>query len=218
VIDGRKMLLCDLSKGAIGSDNARLLGSLILMQHKIAALSRYDIPENYRIPHPLYAEEAHNFIGDFESFLSETRKFLVPPTIATQGIESLSEEDAAAVFTNCGTLVSFRVSGVDALRLASEFAHAIPAANLQTLPDYTFYVRTLKSFERPTGVSASPTTPQLLNAYEPFAAPMRRALRESIVRTSAERWTKPRPQLEAKLARFLTREFIKKRMPLGKKS
>jgi hypothetical protein len=49
--------------------------------------------------HPLYAEEAQNFIGDFESFFSETRKFLVPLTIATQGIESLSQDDAAAVFT-----------------------------------------------------------------------------------------------------------------------
>jgi Helicase HerA, central domain len=140
VIDGKKILLCDLSKGATGSDNARLLGSLILMQHKIAALSRYDVPEQNRVPHPLYAEEAQNFIGDFESFLSETRKFLVPLTIATQGIESLSPDDAAAVFTNCGTLVSFRVSGTDAFRLANEFTLEIPASGLQTLPDYAFYV------------------------------------------------------------------------------
>jgi len=207
VIDGKKILLCDLSKGAIGSDNARLLGSLILMQHKIAALSRYDVPEKNRVPHPLYAEEAQNFIGDFESFFSETRKFLVPLTIATQGIESLSRDDAAAVFTNCGTLVSFRVSGTDALRLANEFALEIPASNLQTLPDYTFYVRTLKSVERRTGQSASPTTPHLVNAYKPFASSPRRASRESIIRTSSERWTKPRSALEAKLARFLKREF-----------
>ncbi len=121
------------------------------MQHKIAALSRYDVREVDRVPHPLYAEEAQNFIGDFESFFSETRKFLVPLTIATQGIESLSAEDTAAVFTNCGTVVSFRVSGTDALRLSSEFALDISAANIQTLPDYTFYVRTLKSVERRMG-------------------------------------------------------------------
>jgi hypothetical protein len=210
LIDGKKILLCDLSKGAIGSDNARLLGSLILMQHKIAALSRYDVPEEERVPHPLYAEEAQNFIGDFESFFSETRKFLVPLTVATQGIESLSQDDAAAVFTNCGTLVSFRVSGTDALRLASEFALEIPASNFQTLPDYTFYVRTLKSRERRTGTSASPTTPQLVNGYKPFAASQHRARRENIIRTSAERWTRPRAQLEVKLARFLKREFRKR--------
>ena len=133
VIDSRKILLCDLSKGAIGSDNAHLLGSLIALQHKVAALSRYDVPEEDRVPHPLYVEEAHNFIGDFESFFSETRKYLVPLVIATQGIESLSPNDASAVFTNCGTLVSFRVSGADALRLAGEFAMAIPASDLQNL-------------------------------------------------------------------------------------
>jgi hypothetical protein len=207
VMDSRKILLCDLSKGAIGTDNARLLGSLILMQHKIAALSRYDVTEEDRVPHPLYAEEAQNFIGDFESFFAETRKYLVPLTIATQGISSLSENDSAAVFTNCGTLVSFRVSASDALRLASEFALAIPAANLQNLPDYTFYVRTLKPTERRAGISASPTAPELLNAYRPFAPSRHQALRESIVHTNAERWTKPREELEKKLARFLKREF-----------
>jgi hypothetical protein len=155
-------------------------------------------------------EEAQNFIGDFESFFSETRKFLVPLTIATQGIESLSHHDAAAVFTNCGTLISFRVSATDALRLASEFALAIPASSLQTLPDYTFYVRTLKSFERKTGTAASPTTPQLVNSYMPFGGSAHRALRDNVVRTSAERWTRPRSELEAKLARFLKREFKKR--------
>ena len=207
VIDGRKILLCDLSKGAIGADNARLLGSLIALQHKLAALSRYDVPEADRVPHPLYVEEAQNFIGDFESFFSETRKYSVPLTIATQGIESLSPTDASAVFTNCGTIVSFRVSGQDALRIAGEFALGIPAANLQNLPDYTFYVRTLATLRRKERVSASPTQPHLVNAYEPFASPPRLARRESIIRTSAERWAKPRPELEAKLARFLKRQF-----------
>ena len=36
-MDERKIILCDLSKGAIGADNARLLGSLIVMQEKLAA-------------------------------------------------------------------------------------------------------------------------------------------------------------------------------------
>jgi hypothetical protein len=207
VIDERKILLCDLSKGAIGPDNARLLGSLIALQHKVAALSRYDVPEDERVPHMLYVEEAQNFIGDFESFFAETRKFFVPLTIATQGTEALQPEDVAAVFTNCGTIISFRVSGADALRLASEFALGIPAADLQNLPDYTFRVRTLQSLSRNERTSASPTTPYLVNAYKPFSSPPRPALRENIVRTSIERWTRPRAQLEAQLSRFLERKF-----------
>jgi Helicase HerA, central domain len=207
VIDGRKIFLCDLSKGAIGSDNARLLGSLIVMQHKLAALSRYDLAEADRVPHPLYVEEAQNFIGDFESIFAETRKYGLPLTIATQGIESLSRDDASAVFTNCGTVISFRVSGADALRLNQEFGMELAAANLQDLPDFAFYVRTLKPLMRARGPSASPTAPHLVTAYPPFGAPQRQASRESVVRTSIERWTRPRAELETKLARFLKREF-----------
>lgn len=148
------------------------------------------------MPHALYAEEVQNFIGDFESFRPETRKFSVPLTIATQGIASLPSDDAASVCTDCGTLISFRVSGADALRLAGEFAMAIPAADLQNPPDCTFYVRRLKALERRAGTSASPTTPQSLNAYPPFGSAEHRASRESIIRTSGERWTEPRVQRE----------------------
>src|ERR1700721_3860271 len=112
--DGRKIILCDLSKGAIGADNAMLLGSLIVMQEKLAALSRTDIPESDRVPHLLFAEEAQNYIGDFESILSETRKFNLVLAIATQVIESLSRETAAAIFTNAANLIAFRVSSTDA--------------------------------------------------------------------------------------------------------
>jgi hypothetical protein len=82
-MDSRKIILCDLSKGAIGADNAMLLGSLIVMQEKLAALSRSDIPESERVPHLLFAEEAQNFIDDFESILAETRKFNLVLAVAT---------------------------------------------------------------------------------------------------------------------------------------
>jgi hypothetical protein len=60
------------------------------------------------------------------------------------------------------------------------------------------------------GTSASPTTLQLVNGYKPSAGSKHRALRENIFRTSAEQWTRPRSELEAKLARFLKREFKKR--------
>jgi len=175
--------------------------------YKIAALSRYDTPEPDRVAHPLYVEEAQNFIGDFESIFAETRKYGLPLTIAMQGIESLSADDASAVFTNCGTVISFRVSGKDALRLAQEFGLELAASSLQDLPDFAFYVRTLKPLQRKDRQSASPIAPHLVNAYAPFAPPSRHAARERVIRTSAERWTRPRPELEAKLVRFLKRGF-----------
>jgi hypothetical protein len=75
MLDNRKILLCDLSKGAIGDDNANLLGSLIVIKERVAALSREDIAEQTRVPHLLYVEEAQNFVGDFKTILAETRKY-----------------------------------------------------------------------------------------------------------------------------------------------
>jgi hypothetical protein len=129
MIDNRKILLCDFSKGSIGEDNAQLLGSLVVIKEKLAALSRHDVPEDDRVPHVLYTEEAQNFIGDFPSILQEARKYRLILVLATQGIEQLSEEAAFAVFTNCATLASFRVSGTDAARLMQEFGTPLPGIN-----------------------------------------------------------------------------------------
>src|SRR6266852_8005211 len=56
MMDHRKILLCDLAKGSIGDDNSKLLGSLIVLKEKLAALSRQDIAEPERVPHVLYVE------------------------------------------------------------------------------------------------------------------------------------------------------------------
>jgi type IV secretion system coupling TraD/TrwB family protein len=142
-MDNRKIILCDLSKGEIGRDNTMLLGSIIIMQEQLAALSRSDIPESERVDHFLFAEEAHNFIGDFESILSENRKFRLFLAVCLQQLESISRETAAAIFTNAGNLISFRVSSTDAERLRDEFTKVFPGAVIQDLADYKAYVRTL---------------------------------------------------------------------------
>ena len=86
------------------------------------------MPEDERVPLWLYTEEAQNFIGDFPSILQEARKYRLTLVLATQGIEQLSKESAFAVFTNCATLVSFRVSSTDAARLKEEFSWCSPPA------------------------------------------------------------------------------------------
>ena len=203
MMDHRKILLCDFSKGSIGEDNAQLLGSLIVIKEKLAALSRHDIPEVERVPHVLYTEEAQNFIGDFPSILQEARKYKLVLVLATQGIEQLSKDAAFAVFTNCATLISFRVSSTDAARLTEEFATILPAANLQDLEDYKIFVRTLATG---TSGASSPSGPHLVTTYPPFPKERHTAGREWIVRASHERYTKPRASVDAKLGRFLLNE------------
>jgi len=198
-MDERKIILCDLSKGAIGADNAMLLGSLIVMQEKLAALSRGDIPESERVPHLLFAEEAQNYIGDFESILSETRKFNLAIAIATQAIDSLSRETATAIFTNAANLIAFRVSNSDAERLKNEFTMVFPGAIIQDLPDYKAWVRTLVCDDH----GCRPAEAEQVVTYPPFMREPGTEWRSRIERTSNERYTKPRADVEEKIGRFL---------------
>jgi hypothetical protein len=169
------------------------------MQEKLAALSRGDIPEADRVPHLLFAEEAQNYIGDFESILSETRKFNLVLAIATQVIESLSRETAAAIFTNAANLIAFRVSNTDAERLKDEFTMAFAGAAIQDLPDYKAYIRTLRCDDS----GCWPAEPERIATYPPFQKQADAEWRRKIERTSNERYTKPRTAVEAKLSRFL---------------
>src|SRR6195256_6724000 len=159
LMDTGKILLCNLSKGALGEDVSSLLGSLIVSKLSLASLSRQDIPEADRRPHYIYADEVQNFSHgvNLSTILSESRKYSLSLTIATQTLTQLPEESLAAVFGNCASIISFRVSGNDAKSLVREFGASgegprsaeqmydliVPAAELQNLPDYKLYVRTL---------------------------------------------------------------------------
>jgi Type IV secretion-system coupling protein DNA-binding domain len=211
VMDNRKILLCNLSKGALGEDVSSLLGSLIVTKLALASLSRQDIPESERRPHFLYADEVQNFTHgvDFPTILSESRKYALSLTIGTQTLSQLPDESLAAVFGNCATIVSFRVSGNDAQALVREFAASgegprmaegmfdiiIPASELQNLPDYKLYVRTL--------LHGRPQEPYLVNSFPPFAKSGTEATAEQVIRTSRHRYGQPRQTVEKGLNRFL---------------
>jgi hypothetical protein len=198
MMDHRKILLADLAKGSIGDDNSKLLGSLIVLKEKLAALSRQDIAESERVPHVLYVEEAHNFIGDFESILAEARKYGLILTLATQGIEALPREASFAIFSNCATVISFRVSGTDATRIRDEFGVGIPASSLQELPDYKMYVRTLTR-ENPNEKASSPSGPHYVAGYPPFPHHPLHAWPKSTIQVSQARYGKPRAIVDEKI-------------------
>src|ERR1019366_4800073 len=168
-------------------------------QEKLAALSRGDIPESERVPHLLFAEEAQNYIGDFESILSETRKFNLAIAIATQAIDSLSRETATAIFTNAANLITFRVSNTDAERLKDEFTMVFPGAIIQAPPTSKGWWRTLICEDQ----GCRPAEPEQVSTYPPFSREPGTEWRSRIERTSNERYTKPRATVEAKIGRFL---------------
>ena len=126
IMDEKKILIINLSKGRVGEVNANLLGSMLITKIYLAAMSRADASPSELNKMPnfyLYVDEFQSFANEsFADILSEARKYKLSLTIAHQYIEQMSEEVRAAVFGNVGTMISFRVGAFDAEVLEKEFA------------------------------------------------------------------------------------------------
>ena len=137
IIDERKILIMNLSKGLIGETNANLLGSMLTTRIYLAAMSRADLPMETMRQMPNF----YFFVDEFQSFanatfadiLSEARKYHLNLIIAHQYIEQMEEDVRNAVFGNVGTTVAFRVGPFDAEVLETIFAPRFAAADLVNL-------------------------------------------------------------------------------------
>ncbi len=125
MMDERKILIINLSKGLVGETNMRLLGSMLTTRIFLAAMSRANLPAAELAKHPsfyFYVDEFQNFANEtFAEILSEARKYKLNLVIAHQYIEQMEEEVRDAVFGNVGTTVVFRVGPFDAEVLETIF-------------------------------------------------------------------------------------------------
>ncbi len=122
IMDERKILIVNLSRGLVGEDNAALLGALLVTKVQMAAMSRADIPGEERTPFYLYVDEFQNFATDsFATILSEARKYGLNLTVANQYTAQMLPEVKDAVFGNVGSIISFRTSADDARGMLKYF-------------------------------------------------------------------------------------------------
>lgn len=151
IMDEKKILIANLSKGKIGEDNSSLLGGLIITKLQLAAMSRVDLEENAREDFYLYVDEFQNFATEsFINILSEARKYRLNLTLAHQYIDQLTfkvsggghdERLKSAIFGNVGTLVCFRVGAEDAEFLEQEFFPDFDRFDFVNLSKYKIYLR-----------------------------------------------------------------------------
>ena len=142
VIDKKKILLVNLSKGKIGEDTAALLGSLLVSTIGFAALRRADIPEEERQDFYLYLDEFQNFTTlSMANMLSEIRKYKVGMILAHQYLSQVDTEVRDAILGNVGTIISFRIGMLDTKIIAGELFPLFSAENLINLPNYHIYLK-----------------------------------------------------------------------------
>ena len=145
LMDEKKILIMNLSKGRVGEQNAALLGGMLITKIYLAAMSRADASPDAlkKLPHfYFYVDEFQAFASDsFADILSEARKYKLSLTIAHQYIEQMSDEVRAAVFGNVGTMVIFRVGATDAEVFDLEFSPVFTAEDIVNLGFIQIYLR-----------------------------------------------------------------------------
>ncbi|MBT3293478.1 type IV secretory system conjugative DNA transfer family protein [Candidatus Peregrinibacteria bacterium] len=152
VMDNRKVLLVNLSKGRIGDTNAELLGLIFVNKISMSALSRADIPRSERKRFYLYVDEFQNFVTDaFATILSEARKYELGLIMAHQYIGQLVGKTSSygesntkmrdAVFGNVGTISSFKIGAEDAEYMAKEFAPVLSEQDVIGIPNFNCYMK-----------------------------------------------------------------------------
>jgi hypothetical protein len=136
VMNEGKIFLAKLSQGAIGEENAYLLGTLLVSKFHQLAMSRQEISAAERRNFYLYIDEFHNFVTpSMAAILSGARKYRLGLILAHQELQQLVSRDAdvaSAVIANPYTRVCFRLGDFDAKRLADGFSH-FEAKDLQNL-------------------------------------------------------------------------------------
>lgn len=191
IMDTRKILLCNLSKGSLGDINSDLLGFVLVSKIQIAALARANMPEEKRPDFYLYLDEFQNFTTDsIVTVLSEARKYKLNLNLTHQFIRQLEDKIREAVFGNVGTMVAYRVGPEDTEILAKQFEPVFGEYDLLNLERFVAIMRLL--------VAGTPQRPFSLMAAPPPSGGDAR-IRDKVQQFSSEKYGRPVEQVEEQI-------------------
>ncbi|HQU07640.1 MAG: hypothetical protein B7X04_02085 [Parcubacteria group bacterium 21-54-25] len=144
IMDQKKILLVNLSKGRLGERNANLIGLVLVGKIFMAALSRADSPGTDFPPFYLYIDEFQNITTDsIPGILSEARKYKLSLNIAHQYLDQVDEKIRDAIFGNVGSMAVFRVGEEDGEFFAKQFAPTFETSDFISIENYRAYVKIL---------------------------------------------------------------------------
>lgn len=197
IMDNRKILLVNLSKGKMGELNSRLLGIIFVMKFQAAAMARANIEEDKRVDFSLYVDEFQNFATDsFESIMSEARKYRLSLIMGNQFMTQLTDKIREAIIGNVGTVISGRIGVTDAELMVKKFQPVFDVDDLTKLPNFQSITSVM--------INNVPSAPFSMN-WVPAMGTMNKQLRDALIRLSAAKYGRPRAEVEKEIFERLGR-------------
>jgi hypothetical protein len=143
VLDGQ-ICLVRVGKDVLGSETARLFGSIVVARTWQAATRRARIPQRLRRPCGLYIDECHNYINlpyPVEDMLAEARAYPLAMVLAHQYQAQLPKELEEGISTNARSKIYFSTSPEDARRLVRHTEPRLSAHDLSNLGRFQISAR-----------------------------------------------------------------------------
>lgn len=195
IMDEKKILLVNLSKGRIGEQNAKLLGGMLITKIYLAAMSRAEVGASNLQQLPdffFFVDEFQNFATEsFADILSEARKYKLNLTIAHQYVAQMQEEVKDAVVGNVGTMITFRIGAEDAELFEKQFAPVFTAEDIVNLGKFQIYLSLMID-----GIGSKPFSAQTM---APIEKPSVSLVRE-VIEASRRQYAQARPVVEKNIS------------------
>lgn len=191
IMDKKKILLVNLSKGRTGELNSQLLGMIFVMKFQAAAMGRATVSEEERTDFSLYVDEFQNFATDsFEGILSEARKYRLNLVLANQFMTQLNDKIREAIIGNVGTVISGRIGTTDAELMVKKFTPTFDEEDLTKLPNFESVASVM--------INNVPSAPFSMALVPPLGKPNPQ-LTNALKRLSAAKYGRPRAYVEREI-------------------
>ena len=205
VMDNKKILLVNLSKGRLGELNANLIGLILVGKIQMAALSRADSYGAELSDFYLYIDEFQNVTTpSIASILSEARKYRLSLNMAHQYLSQLSEDIRNAVLGNVGSMGIFRISPEDAKQLEPRVQPSFTADDIIKQDNYNCYLSMIAD-----GQPAEP-----FNAKIKYFGEGNKDQVEAIKQLSYQTYGRDRAEVEAEIMKKYEKKEPEKPKPI----
>ncbi len=142
VIKDKKILLVNLSVGALGEWNSSFLGSMIVSKIMQEMFAQSEMPEEKRLQANLYVDEFQKFSTEsFINIFSEARKYKLSLTVAHQYLGQIDENIMKSILGNVGSIFTFRLGQTDANVLSKEFKPYLNSLDFTYLHSRNFWAK-----------------------------------------------------------------------------
>ncbi|PCI19165.1 hypothetical protein COB64_04205 [Candidatus Wolfebacteria bacterium] len=208
IMDNKKILIMNLSKGRVGEQNASLLGGMLITKVYLAAMSRADetaealaaLPNFY-----FHVDEFQSFANEtFADILAEARKYKLNLTIAHQYIAQMEDAVRDAVFGNVGTTITFRVGPFDAEVLEKVFVPTFTQDDIVSLGRFQIYLSLMVD-----GIGSTPFSAKTLPPIELTEE----SHKEEVIKNSRTIFASRRSEVEEKITSWINKSFEEPRAP-----